>query len=166
MPYQIVCGSKTALADKILQETLLVELALSHSSRWKHWEKIRCYMFDFKLKIHTNVNIYILTARRNLKIRAHTSVDAMTQRWNPALQFDFQMSKKHEMLMANTLLIHAVRWSHSINTSKHSLDVYSQPQKHCTWNTVISEYCQILVNCKSKKGNIISRVIFVLIPIL
>lgn len=31
IPYQIVCGPKTSLADKILQETLLVELAPSHS---------------------------------------------------------------------------------------------------------------------------------------
>lgn len=44
-------------------------------------------MFDFKLKIHTNVNIYILTERRNLKIRAHTSVDAMTETRDETLPY-------------------------------------------------------------------------------
>lgn len=66
---------------------LLVEPTSSYSSRWKHWGKIRCYMFAFKLKIHKNINIYILTVRRNLKIRAHTSVDAMTETRDETLPF-------------------------------------------------------------------------------
>lgn len=45
-------------------------------------------MFDFKLKVHTNVNIYILTERKNLKIRAHTSVDAMTETRNETPPFN------------------------------------------------------------------------------
>lgn len=44
-------------------------------------------MFAFKLKIHKNINIYILTVRRNLKIRAHTSVDAMTETRDETLPF-------------------------------------------------------------------------------